>query len=329
MSTQAVERELTRAVDAVAGASSVALACHVWPDGDALGSTLALHHLARANGKVSVASWPDPQQVAPHYAFLPGLDQVTKVADFPSEPEVMVTFDCGSIDRLGSLVPAARAARELVVIDHHATNTCYGTINLVDADAAATAVVVRQLAGRLGWALTRDAALCIYTGLVTDTGRFQYSNTTPEVFALAEELAGFDLPIAFLTRELFEKHRFAYLRLVADVLARAELDGGLGLVTAWVTREDLDRHGVTLDETEGLIDLVRRTAEAGVAMVAKESPDGVRVSLRAVDGTDVGELATALGGGGHRFASGFVWQGTVAEAAGAVRRALSEQRSGR
>ena len=318
-----VSEQLDRAAAAIEGASVVALACHVWPDGDALGSMLALHHLAGAQGRVSVASWPDPQQVAPHYAFLPGLDSVTKAADFPTAPEVMVTFDSGSLDRLGSLVPAARSAGELIVVDHHASNTRYGSINVIDPDAAATAVIVRDLARRLGWALNRDAALCIYTGLVTDTGRFQYANTTPEVFALAQELSEFDLPIAFMTRELFEKHRFSYLRLVSDVLARAELDPDTGMVFAWVTQEDLARHGVGLDETEGLIDLVRRTAEARVAMVAKESPEGVRVSLRSVDETDVGAVAIALGGGGHRFASGFVWPGSVADAARAVRQALA------
>lgn len=318
-----VDREMERAVAAIEQAAVIALACHVWPDGDALGSMLAMHHLAGANGRTSLASWPEPQQVAPHYAFLPGLDTVTKAADFPSEPEVMVTFDSGSLERLGSLVPSARAAGELIVVDHHASNTRYGSINLIDPDAAATAVIVRALARRLGWGLDHDAALCIYTGLVTDTGRFQYANTTPQVFSLAEELARFDLPIAFATRELFEKHRFAYLRLVSDVLARTELDPVTGMVFAWVGQADLDRHGVGLDETEGLIDLVRRTAEARVAMVAKESPEGVRVSLRSLDETDVGAVATALGGGGHRFASGFVWPGTVVEAAEAVRRALT------
>lgn len=316
-------RELEKAVEVLRRARRVAMACHVWPDGDALGSMLAMHHLATANGIASMAAWPAPPEVAPHYAFLPGLDTVTKAADFPAAPDVMLTFDSGSIDRLGALEPAARAAGELIVIDHHASNTRYGTINLVDVDAAATAVVVRVLAGRLGWRLDRDAAMCIYAGLVTDTGRFQHANTTPEVFGLARELAEFDLPIAWMTRELFEKGRFTYLQLVAEVLARAELDRTLGLVSARVTAEQLERYGVALDETEGLIDLVRRTAEARVAIVAKESPDGIRVSLRALEDVDVGSMAVALGGGGHRFASGFVWPGSLDEAIDAVKRALS------
>src|SRR4051812_7531298 len=190
---------LERAAAVIEGSPLVALACHVTPDGDALGSMLAMHLLCRSQGKASVASWPEPFVVAPHYTFLPGLDLCTAPDRFPSEPEVMVTFDCGSLDRLGELAHAAKAAGHLIVLDHHVTNNRYGTINVIDPDAAATAVVVRTLAEQLGWSLTREAALCLYTGLVTDTGRFQYTNTTPEVFALAQELSTFGLPIADLT----------------------------------------------------------------------------------------------------------------------------------
>src|SRR5947208_9537653 len=154
------QTELERAAKAVSAADVVALACHVSPDGDALGSLLAMHHLCRAAGKPSVASWPEPFVVAPHYTYLPGLDLATKPADFPAAPEVMVTFDCGSLARLGELAWPAEAAGELIVVDHHATNDCYGSINLIDVDAAASAVVVRRLAARLGWPLNRDAAIC-------------------------------------------------------------------------------------------------------------------------------------------------------------------------
>jgi phosphoesterase RecJ-like protein len=154
---------------------------------------------------------------------------------------------------------------------------------------------------------------------VTDTGRFQYENTTPEVFALAQELASFDLPIASCTRQLFEEHRFAYLQMVGCVLARAELDRELGFVYTWITNFDLDGFDVDLDETEGLIDLVRRTAEAEVACVCKETGDGVRVSLRSVGATDVGAIAQALGGGGHTFAAGFTAPYPVADVIGSIK----------
>jgi phosphoesterase RecJ-like protein len=291
---------------------------------------LALHHLARAHGKPSVASWSEPFVVAPHYDFLPGLDLTTKPADYPAAPEVMVTFDCGSLGRLGQLAVPAAAARdhgELIVLDHHAGNDGYGTINVVDPEAAATAVVVRHLARALGWTLNRDAALCLYTGLVTDTGRFQYANTTPDVFELAQELASFDLPIAAASRQLFEKHRFSYLQMVGACLARAELDRDLRFVATWVTSFDLDGFDVDVAETEGLIDLVRRTAEADVACVCKETEDGIRVSLRSVDDDiDVGAVAARFGGGGHRYAAGFVAPYPVVDVLSQIKDTLREQR---
>jgi phosphoesterase RecJ-like protein len=321
--------DLEQAIEVVGGASALALACHVGPDGDALGSMLALHHLARSQGVPSVASWSAPFVVAPHYTFLPGLDTATDPADFPDHPEVMVTFDSGSLSRLGDLAAAAKSADELVVLDHHVSNDRYGTINVVDVDAAATAVVVRELARGLGWELTREAALCLYTGLVTDTGRFQYSNTTPEVFELACELSRFDLPIADVTRQLFEEHSFRYLKMVGACLARAELDRELGFVATWVTNFDLDGFDVGIDETEGLIDLVRRTSEAEVACVCKETREGIRVSLRSVSDADVGAVASAFGGGGHRYAAGFVAPYPVTGVLDRIKAVLREQRESR
>jgi phosphoesterase RecJ-like protein len=315
-------RELERAVEVIAAAPTLALACHQSPDGDALGSMLALAILAVAHGKQIVASWPEPFVLPPHYDFLPRLDLVTKPVEFPERPDVMVTFDCGSLGRLGELAECALAARDLVVIDHHLTNDGYGTINVIDPDAAASAVVVRRLADRLGWGLERDAALCLYTGLVCDTGRFQYDNTTPEVFSLAEELAGFDLPIGAVNRQLFEQHRLAYIKLAGRALERAVFDADRRFVATWVTADDLDRHGVGLEETEGLIDLVRRTSEADVSCVLKETPDGTRVSLRAVSDFDVGQVAETFGGGGHRAAAGFTSDRPVSEVLEEIRRRL-------
>ena len=313
---------LDRAAQAIAAAPSLALACHHTPDGDALGSMLALHHLALAAGKESVASWPEPFDVPPHYPFLPGLDLATKPADFPAQPAVMVTFDCGSLGRLGELAPPAQRARELIVVDHHSTNDGYGTVNLIDPQAAASAVVVRRLLDRMGWPLDRAAAMCLYTGLVCDTGRFQYDNTTPEVFSLAEELSTFNLPIGSMNRQLFEEHRLAYLRLAGTALQRAEYDGDRRFVATWISATDLAQHGVGLDETEGLIDLIRRASEADISCVLKETPDGTKVSLRAVNEFDVGQVAIAFGGGGHKAAAGFVSPLPVRERLDAIRESL-------
>jgi len=314
--------ELERAAEVIASAPALALACHHTPDGDALGSMLALAILATEAGKEVVASWPEPFPVAPHYEFLPGLDLATKPHDFPAAPDVMVTFDCGSLARLAELGVPAKAAGELVVIDHHVSNNGYGTINVIDPDAAASAVVVRRLLHLLGWQLNRDAALCLYTGVVCDTGRFQYDNTSPEVFSLAQELSGFDLPIGEITRKLFEEHRLAYLKLAAEAIDRAEYDPDRRFVATWVLADDLVRHGVLMEETEGLIDLVRRTSEADVSAVLKETPEGTKVSLRAVNDYDVSELALDFGGGGHRAAAGFLSERPVPEVLEEIRRRL-------
>ena len=299
------------------------LVCHVSPDGDALGSTLALHHVLLAAGVDSVASFPPPFVVAPHYRDLPGLELLTPPEQVAHEPEVMVTFDCGALARLGDLETNAKAANELIVVDHHASNERYGTINVIDPAAAASGVLVRRLVAALGLPLTRDAAICLYAALICDTGRFQYETTTPAVFDLARRLTEYDVPVPALSRSLFEEHRFAYLKLLGEALANAELVPEMRFVWTAVTQDMLRRHDVTIDEVEGLIDILRRTLEAEVTCVLKEEEDGsVRVSLRSLGAIDVHHVAEANGGGGHRFAAGFTSDLGIADVVERIIRAL-------
>lgn len=311
-----------RAIDLIDGATSLALACHVHPDGDALGSALAMHLLCRAHGKASVVSWPEPFRVGPHYRFLPGLDLAIEPAAFPAVPEVMLTFDLGSYERLGSLAPSARRAQQLVVLDHHDDNERFGSVNVVWTAAASTTVVVRELARRLGWELDHDIALNLYVGLVTDTGRFRHPNTTDEVYALADELAAFALPIDEIGRELFDEHRQPYYDLADEVIARAVLDPDVRFIASWTTLDDLDRHGLEFDETEGLIDQLGRVASNAVVCLVKEAPgEGRRVSLRSDGGFDVAAVAASFGGGGHPFMAGFTTDDPIGEIIDAVRAA--------
>ena len=318
-----VAGELARAVTAIQGAGQIALACHVSPDGDALGSTLGLFHVLRAAGRDCVASFPTPFVVAPHYRELPGLELLVPPDEFPTDPEVMLTFDCGSMNRLGDLEASAKSAGQLVVIDHHISNDRYGSINVIDPDAAASGSLVHRLIGALGLPLNRDAAVCLYAALVCDTGRFQYDTTTPAVFDMARELMEFDVPVSSLSRSLFEEHRFAYLQLLSDVLGRAQLVPERRFVWTSVTQRDLQEHHVTMEEVEGLIDILRRTSEAEVTCVLKEERDGtVRVSLRSLGDVDVCRIAEANGGGGHRFAAGFSSDLEIADVVARVRAAL-------
>ena len=319
-----LETALDRAAKTIDSADRLTLMCHVTPDGDALGSMLGLHHALLAAGRQSVATFPEPFVVAPHYRDLPGLDLITRPADVPLDVGVVVTFDCGSLGRLGNLRELALSADELIVIDHHVSNERYGSLNVIDAHAAASGVVVRRLIEQMGLPLNRDVALCLYTALVCDTGRFQYESTTSGVFDLAAELLTFDLPVSQLSRTLFEEHSFAYLQLLGEALANATLVTEQSFVWTSVDQVLLARHGVTMEEVEGLIDIIRRTSEADVACVLKEDVDGtVKVSLRSVGATDVEQLATAHGGGGHRFAAGFTSKDDIETTVRRIRESLS------
>jgi bifunctional oligoribonuclease and PAP phosphatase NrnA len=322
--TTTSDADWASAVKIIDGAAQVCLACHIRPDADALGSMLAFAHALRARPgrrpEVIASFGDDPFAVPSGLSFLPGADRLSPPEACPARPDVMVTFDAASIDRLGLLAGPAAAATELIVLDHHASNTGFGTVNLVDPAAAATAVLTVGLIDRLGITLTRDIALGAYAGLVTDTGSFKYSATTPEVHELAARLLRTGIEPGAVSRELYDRAPFSYLGLLAAALGRAALDpaasGGLGLVWTTVTKADRDRAGLTLEATEAVIDEIRRTDEAEVAVVLKEDDAGDwQVSARSKSVVDVGAMCTELGGGGHARAAGFSYPGAAGDAA--------------
>ena len=300
------EQDWQAAKTAIAGADRAVITCHVHPDGDALGSALALHRALANAGHQAVVSFSEPFTVAPHYRFLAGLDRLTPPDRVPSSADLFVCFDTGSLDRLGSLVDAFQGAARTVVIDHHASNTRFGEVNLIDPEAPASAVLCRELLRRLELPLDREIATCLYTGLVTDTGRFQYQATTPDTHMLAAELLEAGVEQYEVAKAVFETNHIDYLRLVAAALGRIVQVPEASLVWTRVGLADLAAHGVDMEETEGLIDLVRTDGASDVAAVLKEQPDGGhKVSLRSKGATDVGRLATHFGGGGHKYAAGF------------------------
>ncbi|HVF19338.1 MAG TPA: bifunctional oligoribonuclease/PAP phosphatase NrnA [Mycobacteriales bacterium] len=296
-----------QAVDAIRAADEVALACHLGPDGDALGSMLALALGLRALGKRPVASWgSDPFAVPPMYTFLPGLDLLVEPEFFPTAPDLLVTFDTGSAERLGLLQPHAAKAGCVVVLDHHVSNTHFGDVNVVVPHAAATAVLVDELLQRLGVPLDKEIAACLYTGLSTDTGSFRFAATTPAVHQLGARLLATGIRHDEISRAIWDTNRFPYLKLLGVLLARAELIEHEGLVWTWVSRDDLADHEVQIEEIEGVIDVIRTSIEAQVAVICKQSLDGRwQVSMRSKGAVDVSAVAVQFGGGGHRFAAGF------------------------
>jgi len=323
------EQDWEQAVALLRAAEEVVLVCHVAPDGDALGSMLGLGTALRAAGTRVVASWgSEPFEVPANYEFLPALDLLVPAEDVPSAPGLLVTLDSGSVDRLGTLADRVDAAGQVLVVDHHASNTGYGTAQLVDPGAAATAVVVAELLDRLGLPLTQEVAAPLYTGLVTDTGSFKHASTSPQVHELAARLLATGIRHELINRAIWDTQPFGYVQLLGEACARARLEPGaargLGLVWTEVGAADLHRHGLGLADVEGVIDVLRTAVEAEVALVVKCDPtDGLyRVSTRSKGAVDVGEVCTALGGGGHRFAAGYTSSADLRGTVEAVRDAL-------
>ena len=298
-------RAMRAVADALRSADTVGVVGHVNPDGDALGAMVGLALAARGAGKDAVASFSEPFVVPEELAML---DQSVLVAprDFPTDLDVAVAVDTGVRDRVGDLAGAMDAADQLAVIDHHRTSSAWGDAVWVDPEAAATTEMVYELLVELDWKITPDVATALYVGLVTDTGRFQYSNTSPRTLEIAADLVRSGVDTAALGQRLYEETPFGYLEVVSRVLGRAVLDEDHAFVWTSLTQDDLDDAGLEHHQVDGLIDLVRLPRPAEVACLLKVKPNGtVKGSLRSRGSVDVSAIAERFGGGGHHNAAGF------------------------
>ncbi len=318
-----VRGQIKAAAVVLAEADQIAVTCHVNPDGDAVGSSLGFALAAAKAGKEVVASFGEPFVLADTFSFLP-VETLVAPAEFPADPEVMITFDAADRARLGELEVAAIAAQTLIVVDHHKTNDGFGDVNIIDPNSAATAVLTFDLIEELGWEIDGDIASCLHLGLVTDTGRFQYSSTSAEVFRIAAKLVEAGADPYLIGREVFENAPFSFLGIAAIVQQRATLEAELSLVWSFLMEEDLAKAGLTYEDTEGLIDYIRITREADVAVLLKDTPEGTKASLRSREVTDVGSLALAMGGGGHARAAGFTSEVSPQETIEHIRSYLRE-----
>lgn len=306
----------------------IGLFAHVNPDSDSLGSALALGLALRELGaQVSVSFDADPFRVPDGLAFLPGLDLLVAPAAVPTPLPLAVTLDVGSPGRLGRVSSLLDEAGHVVVVDHHRSNTPFGDTRLVDPAAASTSVVVTELLDRLGVVLTPDVATALYAGLVTDTGSFRQSSTSPAAHGLAARLVASGADPTSVGWSVWGIHRLDYVRLLGVVLGRVTVEpavaAGRGLVWTTVTRADFAAHHLDISHVEGVIDVLWGVREAEIAVVLKELPGGGwTASLRSRGGVDVGAVAAALGGGGHPEKAGYVTNLDEAGALAALREVL-------
>ena len=292
------------------GGERFLLVTHEHPDGDALGSLVAMHRILTALGKDSVMLMAADEFPLPYeYRFF-DLQGLTTVAPVDLMQRTIVFLDCGNIDRTPLAIVKGDDAH-ILNIDHHHDNTRFGTVNLVDPDASCTAEIVWDLMGALSVVPDQDLAEALYVGLVTDTGKFMYENTGPRAHRMAAELIEAGVDTHAIYRRLYEDMPYAKLALLARALGQVErVDDGV-LTIARVTREDFDATGAEDSYTEGIVDHLRSVEGTKVAALAREvAIEGdvrrSKVSLRSTDGeVDVSAIARAGGGGGHRQAAGF------------------------
>ncbi len=295
---------------------------HVSPDGDCLGSQLVVAHALRALGKQATCVLAQDKPIDSRLAFMPGADGFVWAGEVDAPAEVFVAVDVPTAERMGDAAALHAAAETTVAIDHHVAPKPVAKSTYVDPDAAATAMLVWELAGLLG--VERDAAMatCAYTGLVTDTGRFQYQNTDARALAAAADMVAAGADAALVARQVYQSRPLASLRLEGAAVGRMRLNAAGSVAMSWVAREDFERFGAAAADAEPLVDALRSLAGVRVACMLREQDGAVRGSLRAKDDTDVAAVAGLFGGGGHRAAAGFTLEVPLEEATAQVAAAL-------
>jgi bifunctional oligoribonuclease and PAP phosphatase NrnA len=293
---------LTQAAEAIRAANKIVLASHINPDGDTLGSSLAIAHALRAMGKLALPLSHDG--VPDIYRWMPGQEWVereTEDRDF----DLAIVCDTGTADRIGRARPAVESARTSICIDHHVSEGEFGQIRVVDSKAAATGELVYALLQELKVPLNKAVADCLLAAIITDTGSFRYMNVTPNTFRVAGALMRAGACPAAIGELVFENRSYASVKLLGRALDSLKLTHCGRIAWAHVSAQDFEELGATDEETEGIVNHVRAVKTAQVGALFREVPGKkVRISLRARDGYDVNRVAQAFGGGGHKLAAG-------------------------
>ena len=297
--------DLQAVADALRSHDRFLLVTHENPDGDALGSILAMKLALDSLGKDTVMYLYGDAPLPPEYSFL-DLRELRRELPADAAERVLVALDCANEERMGQDLTLLDDAPLSIDIDHHHDNTCFGAITLVVADASSTGEVLRDVFAELGVELTPEIAEALYVAVATDTGRFAHTNTTPKAFRLAAELVEAGADVHRIFQALYESIDFIKFKLIGKTAERAQVLEGGRLVISYLERSDFTELGAVEAYAEGVIDSLRAIDGAEMVALIREPPrsDGAparKVSLRAsVDEIDVSAIARMSGGGGHR-----------------------------
>lgn len=288
---------------------------HVSPDGDCIGSQLALMHALKSVGKHATCLLAKDEPIDVRLTFLPGADELVPAAAYDGNKCVFVAVDVPNRDRMNSAAAhLLDACTFSVTIDHHAMDDRMTELAYVDPDSASTTMIVWELARLLGADRTGNVATCCYTGLVTDTGRFQYQNTDGNALSAAADMVAAGAEPAAVSRHIFQSRSLPSVKLEARALERMCFGADGTYALSWVERSDFSQLNAVKADAEPIIDSLRSLSGVRVACMLRDQGDSVRGSFRAKDATDVAAFARVFGGGGHRAAAGFTVSGPIDDA---------------
>ena len=302
--------------------SSNLITGHINPDGDALGSALAFKLILDSKGVHADVSFDMKGTVPSNLNHLP----IELILENPKENyENVYVFDCGNSERLGDLEDLALNSKRVIVIDHH-INPSFGDIQIIDSKAASTTQVLFREIISANIDIDKNIANCLMTGLITDTGRFQYSNTDNEVFEIASKLMLSGAELTSISDNIYGSIPMNAVKLQSEVLNRIELYKEEELVVSYVLQDDYLKYKIESSETDFLIDSIRLVKESNIALLLKEQEDkSFKGSLRSRNELDVQQIASLFGGGGHKAASGFSTNLTMEEIKSKVKNAIKSQ----
>ncbi len=315
MPTPQTNTTLSEIAERLATLDDFVICGHMNPDGDCLGSQLALMHALRKLGKRAHCVLAKPDPVPANLAFLPGAADMVAGCDYDGPCEVFVAVDVPTVERVGTAAPLQAKASVTFTIDHHATPLRMSDYSYTDADSPSASMLVWQVCKLLG-SVTPEAAQCALTGLITDTGRFAFQNTTAQSFAVAAEMMEAGADPVVINREFFQNRTLASIRLEQIVIQKMALHQNGQLAVSNLTKADFAQCGAVKADAEPLIDTLRSINGVRVALILRESgPGEVRGSMRAKDdATDVAQVARKFDGGGHKAAAGFTFHGSLDQA---------------
>ena len=308
----------------IASHDAFVLCGHISPDGDCLGSQLCLAHALKAMGKSVTVTLPFDEPVDPSLSFLPGSNWFVPAEQVVDPFDVFIGVDVPSRDRLGTHAAALLDdAACSITIDHHAMDTTMCQYVYVDPDVASTTMLIWEIVKQLTERPPVESALCAYTGLVSDTGCFQYQNANRAAFDAAGDLVSAGADPALVARETMQNRSLPSLQLEARLIERMEFFADGQCVLSWVTLKDMAECGAQKSDTEVLINIARQIRGVRVACVLREQENLVKGSLRAKDDTDVAAIARSFNGGGHKAAAGFSLKESLDDACESMRTILS------